>query len=183
MNHWHINQAVKTINTGGVIAYPTESVYGLGCCPEDFKSVIKILNLKNRSLEKGLILVAASIEQLEDYIFFPTAEVKDRVLATWPGPVTWLMPARPTTPLWITGCHSTVAVRISAHPVVHRLCEAVGALVSTSANPGGYPPAKSAFKVLNYFGDTLDYILHGEVEKCGRPTIIKDAQTGKVIRN
>ena len=182
MSHWHLNQAARIIDAGGVIAYPTEAVYGLGCHPEYFPAVQKILELKHRSMLKGLILVAANTNQLAPYVDFSAAKNMDQVQQSWPGPVTWLLPASPLVPIWIKGVHSKVAVRVSAHPIVQQLCTATGVLVSTSANPGQYPPAKTAFRVRKYFGDSLDYILQGGVDERAQPSMIKDAESGAVIR-
>ena len=183
MSQWHLNQVARVIDAGGVIAYPTEAVYGLGCHPEYFPAVQKILELKHRSMLKGLILVAADINQLAPYVEFQAAENMEQVKQSWPGPVTWLLPASSLVPIWIKGTHSKVAVRVSAHPIVQQLCKLTGALVSTSANPGHYPPARTAFRVRSYFGDSLDYILQGKVDTLAKPSMIKDAESGAVIRN
>jgi len=182
LSYWHLKQAARIIYSGGVIAYPTEAVYGLGCNPEDFAAVRSILLLKRRSMQKGLILVAADITQLDPYVDYPSTVIKDRVQQSWPGPTTWILPAAEAVPPWITGSHASVAVRVSDHPLVQYLCKMVGVLVSTSANPSHYPPAKTAFRVLNYFGGSLDYILHGQVGTQVQPTVIKDALTDAVLR-
>ena len=182
MNNWHLNQAVRIILEGGVIAYPTEAVYGLGCLPYDYFAVARILSLKNRPAKKGLILVAANVEQLTKFIIFPDEAIRQRVISTWPGPVTWVLPARPGVPVWLRGQHNTIAVRVSKHKVIHRLCEKTGALVSTSANPANKPPAKSALKVRSYFGQSLDCILHSSIGSNSRPTEIREAYTGKILR-
>lgn len=183
MSNWHLNQAVRIILRGGVIAYPTEAVYGLGCLPDDYYAVSRILRLKNRPVEKGLILVAAHVEQLEAYIQFPDESVRRNVLSTWPGPVTWVLPARPEVPIWLRGHHKTIAVRVSDHKVVRSLCEKTGALVSTSANPSNRPPARSALKVRDYFRGSLDYILQANVGSSRKPTEIRDAVSGKILRS
>lgn len=183
LNNWHLNQAIRIILKGGVIAYPTEAVYGLGCLPDNYYAVRRILRLKNRPVEKGLILVAACVEQLAAYIEFPDETVRQRVLSTWPGPVTWVLPARPGVPAWLRGNHKSIAVRVSNHDVVRRLCEKTGALVSTSANPSSRPPAKSALKVRAYFGRSLDYILQASLGSNRRPTEIRDAISGKILRS
>jgi L-threonylcarbamoyladenylate synthase len=133
-------------------------------------------------MQKGLILVAADITQLDPYVDYPSSSIKDRVQQSWPGPTTWVLPAAQAVPPWIKGSHANVAVRVSAHPLVQYLCKMVGVLVSTSANPSHCPPAKTAFRVMNYFGDSLDYILHGKVSTQARPTVIKDAFTDTVLR-
>ena len=142
----------------------------------------RILGIKKRSVEKGLILVAATSEQLVRYVTYPDAAIRAKVLSTWPGPVTWLLPATTAVPDWIRGCHASVAVRVSAHPVVNALCSKVGALVSTSANPEGLPPARTLRKVVWYFGDTLDYIVPGDVGALSAPTEIRDASSGAILR-
>jgi len=171
-----------TINSGGIIAYPTEAVYGLGCRPDDFLAVKRVLQLKKRSMHKGLILVAADIEQIEPYVDYPTASVRERVLKSWPGPITWVLPATGMVPFWISGCHNSVAVRVSSHPAVNGLCRMVGVLVSTSANPEHGVPARSAMRVLTYYGNLVDYILPGKVGSQVRPTEIRDAIKNTVLR-
>ena len=171
------------MNSGGVIAYPTEAVYGLGCLPHDLAAVLRILSLKYRPISKGLIVVAADIGQLDGYVAFPDSLVSQRVLSTWPGPVTWVLPAGPEAPSWIRGQHNSIAVRVSSHPTVVSLCRQVGPLVSTSANPAHRPPAKSALKVLGYFGHSIDYLVHGNIGPNYRPTEIRDAITGNILRS
>ena len=182
MNRWHLQQALKVIRSGGVIAYPTEAVYGLGCQPENFIAVKRILDLKNRPINKGLIIIAAAVEQLDRYVSFTDISRYRQILQTWPGPVTWLLPARPGVADWIRGDHDSLAVRVSDHPVVRELCRLTGPLISTSANPAGCPPAKSARKVRYYFGRSIDYILPGYIGEQQKPTEIRDAATGEVIR-
>lgn len=183
MSYWHLKQAARVIFSGGVVAYPTEAVYGLGCDPEDFAAVKSILLMKRRSMQKGLILVAADITQLDTYVDYPSTMIRNRVQQSWPGPTTWVLPATKAVPPWIKGSHTTVAVRVSAHPLVKSLCKMVGVLVSTSANPSHFSPAKTAFRVMNYFGGSLDYILYGKVSTQARPTVIKDALTDIELRS
>jgi len=183
MNHWHIRQAVRAIHGGGVIAYPTEAVFGLGCDPLDAQAVMRLLALKGRPAKKGLILIASSLEQLQPYLAPLTPALKRKLGATWPGPVTWLLPVRPETPWWLTGDHDTLAVRVTAHPLAAELCRAAGTpLVSTSANPAGHRPARDALAVQRMFGDGLNYILHGATSGQNRPSEIRDARTGTVVR-
>lgn len=182
MGNFHLNLAVKTLNQGGIIAYPTEAVFGLGCIPEDVFSVARILSLKGRSVSKGLILVAASPEQLEPYVDYPDNELRQKVSASWPGAVTWVLPATAIVPGWITGYKDKVAVRVSAHPVVQALCKEAGVIVSTSANPARKIPATNAFRVRSYFGNEIDYILSGNTGGKELPTEIRDAISGNVLR-
>ena len=182
MNTSHLKQAIITLNKGGVIAYPTEAVFGLGCMPLFQDSVFRILQLKHRAVEKGLILVASSIEQLEDYVHFENLPRIDQIRDSWPGPVTWLIPAKKKTPVWLTGSHKTLAVRVSAHPIVNALCRELGPIVSTSANPAGSEPAISTQEVLSYFGEELDYVIPADIRNNLSPTEIRDAQNGNIIR-
>ena len=180
--NWHITQAALTVRRGGIIAYPTEAVYGLGCNPWEADAVFRILSLKRRSPARGLIVVAAEIGQLTGLVDFTGNFDVAMVAASWPGPVTWVLPALARVPHWLTGSHRGIAVRVSNHPVVRALCLKTGPLVSTSANPTGTAPARSCTRVRCYFADHLDYILPGRVGQLHAPTEIRDAVTGARIR-
>ena len=182
MNSWQLYQCREAIEQGGIIAYPTEAVYGLGCSPWCRDAVYKILRLKQRSVSKGLILVAADISQFHDLIEIQGLARRQEILDSWPGPVTWVVPAKPGLPRYLTGSHHGLAVRVSAHPIVRQLCTEVGILVSTSANPGGHAPARTPFKVRNYFGNHVDYILPGQVGSSSLPTEIRNALHGNILR-
>jgi L-threonylcarbamoyladenylate synthase len=175
--------AARCIEAGGILAYPTEAVYGLGCDPWNGDAVQRLLAMKGRPQHKGLILIAASAAQLEPFME-PLDEARMRiVLATWPGPVTWLLPARAGAPDWLTGRYPTLAVRVTAHPLAVALCEAAGsALVSTSANLSDRPPARSPLQVRRALGAQLDLILVGECGNSARPSTIRDGLTGALIR-
>ncbi len=170
------------LERGGVIAYPTEAVLGLGCDPWDEEAVEKVLWLKRRPVHKGLIIVASDLAQLVRLVDFARVPGLDEVAASWPGPVTWLMPTYPDTPYWLSGRHDTLAVRISAHPVVRRLCHRVGPLVSTSANPSGCLPARTGRRARAYFGREVDCYVPGHVGGDPRPSVIRDALSGQVVR-
>lgn len=183
MRRWPLTQACRAVQNGGVIAYPTEAIYGLGCDPENMDAVLDLCNLKQRPVEKGLILVASTLSQLEPYIA-PTRAQLRKATSTWPGPFTWILPASRSAPPWVTGSHTGIAVRVTAHPLAAALCEQLGhALVSTSANISNHPPARSAFQVRRIFGQQLDYILNGAIGDSVRPTRIQDARTNKTLRN
>ena len=132
---------------------------------------------------KGLILIAADPIQLVPFVE-PLPEPRmAEVLDTWPGPNTWLLPARPTTPIWLTGRFDTLAVRVTAHPLASGLCRAYGgAIVSTSANQANRSPARSAFEVRRALGAAPDYILAGACFGADRPSTIRDGRTGRVLR-
>lgn len=182
-SQFKIRQARRIIEAGGVIAHPTEAVYGLACNPANSSAVWRVLRLKQRSPEKGLILVASNLAQLEPYILLSDI-LREKVTQSWPGPVTWLIPARSGISSLLTGAHSTLAVRVSAHPVVQALCkECNHPLISTSANRQSSPPARSAFAVRRIFKQELDFVLQGDVDLAASPTEIRDATTGKIIRS
>jgi L-threonylcarbamoyladenylate synthase len=170
------------LRAGGVLAYPTEAVYGLGCDPLNQDAVGRLLEIKRRPVDKGLILIASQFGQLTPFVLPPTVAIWEQLDKTWPGPVTWLLPARPTTPQWLRGRHTTLAVRVTAHPIAAGLCEAFGgAIVSTSANPAGRPPARSALQArLRCPG--VDLIVPGRTGGLRRPTAIRNALTGETLR-
>jgi len=173
---------VGMLRAGGIIAYPTEAVFGLGCDPLNPVAVLRLLAIKRRPVAKGLILIAADLGQLEPFIepLDPAAQAK--LAATWPGPVTWLAPAR-LAPVWLRGDHDTLAVRVTAHPVAAALCRRWGGpLVSTSANIGGRPSARTGLAVRRRLGQWVDQVAPGAVGGAGRPTEIRDLATGRVIR-
>ena len=180
---WPLRRAVETVSNGGVIAYPTEAVFGLGCDPLEAEAVERILAIKRRDAAKGLILIASRIEQLLPFMAELPAELMGKLKGSWPGPVTWVVPAASHVPAWLTGGRSTLAVRVTAHPVAAMLCEACDmALVSTSANKSGQAPARTPIMVRSQLGDAVDCIVPGVVGSLSKPTEIRDALTGKVLR-
>lgn len=179
-----IAKAVDALLRGDVIAYPTEAVYGLGCDPFNASAVAKILQLKHRALDKGFILVADSWEQIESLVEPIEPRALYNVLETWPGPVSWIFPAKKEVPEWIRGNHEGVAVRVSNHPIVRALCKAFGKpIVSTSANLHGQPPIRDYRTVKITFGDQLGLIIDGKTGNQTNPTMIKDAVSGEIIRS
>ncbi len=183
MNRWQLSQAARCIHGGGIVAYPTEAVFGLGCDPLNPAAVQNLLALKQREMGNGLILIAANIAQLAPFIAPLSNEDETQLAQTWPGPHTWLLPARAHTPLWLRGHHDTIAVRVTAHPVAAALCRATEqTIVSTSANPTGKPPATSALRARQYFPRGLDLILNGALGEETDPTSIRDLATKKLIR-
>lgn len=176
-------QIRDTIIAGGIIAYPTEAVYGLGCDPWNEKAVQRLAKVKGRSLDKGFLLIAASWQQIESLIAPIPQKSLDMVKVTWPGPVTWVFPCTDKVPKWIQGKHQSVAVRISAHPIAKQLCEAAGTpIVSTSANLSQQAPLKTAQQVSDCFGENVDYIIDGAVGDSSQVSAIRDAITGEYLR-
>lgn len=181
---WHLWQSVQQMQAGGVIAYPTEAVWGLGCDPWNDAAVARLLQLKDRPEEKGVILVAASVAQVRFLLDPLDPALRERAEQFWPGPVTCLVPdVAEQVPPWIRGRHASVAVRVSDHPLVRRLCRAFGGpIVSTSANPAGRPSARSRTQVARYFGETLDYVMPGALGSERRPSRIIDLASGRQLR-
>jgi L-threonylcarbamoyladenylate synthase len=177
-----IAHAARIIQQGGIIAYPTEAVYGLGCDPFNSAAVEKLLALKQRPMSKGLIIIAAEWSQVKNLVApIPQARLK-AIFETWPGPATWVFPASEMAPACITGDFTSIALRITAHPIARQLCLAAGPIVSTSANIAQQPPATSAAQVKQIFSAQIDAIIDADVGKLGKPTIIRDALTAEVIR-
>ena len=184
IRRWPLKQAARVIQAGGIIAYPTESIYGLGCDPENSVTVERLLLLKQRPEKKGLILIASRLEQLEPYIKPLDRSTLQKIEVTWPGPVTWILPARKNIPPYLSREDKTIAVRVTAHPVAAALCEIANqALVSTSANTSGHPPACTPLQVRNIFKGNVNYIIHGATGGTGKPTEIRDASSGKILRS
>lgn len=175
-----IQKAARVLRQGGVIAYPTEGVYGLGCLPEEEEAVGRILEMKQRDAAQGLILIAARKDQLAPWARLPAGA---ELPSTLERPVTWLVPAQPSVPSSVRGRHPTVAVRITAHPVAAALCEAAGsALVSTSANVSGRPPARTAWVLRRQFAQRVDYVVPGACGPAPGASEIRDLESGAVLR-
>lgn len=181
-----LERVLQALNAGGVIAYPTEAVYGLGCDPDNEAAVLSLLAIKQRSVEKGLILVAANYSQLLPYVDDKAIppEKRYQIFSSWPGHISWILPASKTAPKWITGQYNSIAVRVSAHPVVHALCSAYGKpLVSTSANLSGWPAITKRTELEQSLGHKLSAIMPGELGGATQPSQIRNAVTGDIIRS
>jgi L-threonylcarbamoyladenylate synthase len=187
MYDWSINPrvqfAAKQMKLGGVVAYPTEAVWGLGCNPYDEVAVNQLLALKNRAVTKGVILIAAHMDMFAHILWDLNDIQRQKLKNSWPGPVTWLVPKNEWVPDWISGDSDKVALRVTGHPVAAGLSRAYGApLVSTSCNPQGAKPARSIDQVRRYFGDQLDAITCGTVGGRANPSEIRDLGTGEIVR-
>lgn len=184
MTPWHLRQAASILHAGGVIAYPTETVYGLGCDPLNYSAIERLLALKQRPVEKGLILIGARLEQLWPYIDVSDDQLLQKLQTPTPQPTTWVVPARNHTPSWLSGQHDSIAVRISSNPIAAEICNHFnGAIVSTSANPARLPPARSALTIKRYFDDELDYLLHATTKPDNKPSEIRDLLSDKRFRS
>ena len=175
----HITQAQVILQHGGVLAYSTETVLGLGCNPNNQDATNKILWLKNRAVENGLIVVVENVESLQHYSQTLNQEQVTTISKT--EKTTWLLPANDSVPNWVTGSHDKVAVRITNHPIAGLLSTSINGIISTSANISSYKTLASQNEVRDWFGPHVDYIVIGEMGS-EKPSQIKDLLTGEVIR-
>ncbi len=183
-HHPGLRVAVNTLFAGGTVAYPTEAVWGLGCDPNNAAAVEHILRLKRRHVSKGLILIAAHKDLFRPLLDSLDAEHLRAIDAGGPGPITWLVPNNGYAPDWITGGRTSVAIRITAHPVAAALSAGFGGpVVSTSANPQNLPPARSLTKVKAYFGANVHAYAPGVTGSAHKPSEIRDIVTGKTVRS
>lgn len=203
-------QAAEWLKQGQLLAYPTESVWGIGCDAYNEQAVQQILAIKNRPSEKGMIVVTDSYQRIEPLLAALPDARRQQVIQSWSQSKecderqdkqnistrqanTWLLPLPKTSdeqpfPVWITGKHNSMAVRVIAHPLIAQLCEQMvseinpyGLVVSTSCNPSGETPAATFDTAYAYFGDDITYLI-GDTLKYTLPSQIRDALTGQVIR-
>jgi len=184
LNKLDLHVACIHLSEGNIIAYPTEAVWGLGCDPNNQTAVAKLLELKNRSVEKGLILVAAHHSQISDLLKPLSNRQKELLQNTWPHPVTWIIPdSLNLIPQWIKGSNNSVAIRVSSHPVVHALCSQFGKpVVSTSANIAGGAEIRSRSMVEEQFGSNIAYIVEGNLGDEPRPSEIRVLVSQEILR-
>ena len=183
MSSWHIRHAAHILRQGGLIDYPTEAVFGLGCLTDQIDTIKRLLQIKQRPVAKGLILIAADLAQLEPYISPLDDKILHKIQSSWPGPTTWIVPTPAKTSPFIRGNFHSIAVRVSAHPVVRELCnQCQSPIISTSANITGRHMSYNAFQVRLHFQNQLDYILNAPLGDSDKPSVIKNALTDQIIR-
>jgi len=177
----NIRHAVRILRAGGIIAYPTEGVFGLGCLPEKQSAVSEILAIKGRDPSRGLVLIVSDPGQISTWIDFPHTELD--LASTSDRPVSWIIPASDDAPAWISGDHDSIAVRLTTHPIANALCtNADSAIVSTSANITGHAPARNSLLLRRQFDSLVDYIVPGECGPARGPSEIRDYLTGEIVR-
>lgn len=175
-----IEKAADVLLAGGVIAYPTEGVYGLGCMPDDDLAVLRLLSLKRRAPAKGLILIASERRQLDDWISVDPGTLPEPDPSQ---PTTWIAPARAQVSRLVRGDHDTIAVRLTTNATAAALCAAVESpVVSTSANFSGRPVARNRYVLRRHFGAHVDYIVPGDCGPASGPSEIRDLASGQVLR-
>lgn len=183
MTRFHIRNAAGTLAAGGVALYPTEGVWGLGCDPLNADAVLRILELKRRPIDKGLVLIASDVELLSRYLATNDIAEQLRRQSAADQPTTWVVPAAPWVPVWLTGGRDTLAVRITRHPVAAALSAALGTpLVSTSANVAGRPAPTRRFGVSHDLFAGVDVRVGGQLGALGHATPIIDLMSGQALR-
>jgi L-threonylcarbamoyladenylate synthase len=181
-----LREAADIVRGGGVIAFPTETFYGLGALPFDARAVQRVVDLKDRSRQDAPILVLIRSRADLHTLVSEITPIAERLMeACWPGPLTLVFRASGAVPSVLTAGTGTIGVRLSASPDVQRLLEAVGGpLTGTSANRTGRPPATAAADVERIFGDTVDVVLDGGVTPGGLPSTVVDttAEPPRLLR-
>jgi len=184
MSHPEIINAAKILRDGGVVAVPTESVWGLSCDANNEMSVRRLLSIKSRPESKGLILITDQFERLK-FILGPFSR-KTRLIiesSSVDHPITCLVPHNGKLSKVILGENEKVAVRVIKHPPARALCAHFGGLlVSTSANPNGQPAARTESKVMEYFLNAIDFVSPGSVGGADNVSEIIDVASGNVVR-
>lgn len=181
---FQLKKAVAALKNNELVAYPTEGVYGLGCRLNALDTIERLIKLKQRPREAGFVVIGGSYQQLSALMSSTLHEdAQRRLQESWPGPVTFIVPASKRLPWLVNGGRRTVALRQTAHPVAKALCKTLGEpIISTSANIHDQTPARSAKEVTAMFGDHVDYILKGPIGSLSGPTEIRDLWSNDIIR-
>ncbi|WP_315042342.1 L-threonylcarbamoyladenylate synthase [Faucicola mancuniensis] len=198
----NLKHAQQWLTDGNLLAYPTEAVWGIGCDPFNEQAVLKLLEIKNRPLEKGLIVLTANHLLINDFLQNLPFDKQQQILQSWQNfsnttkqkqATTWLfsIPSNLSTniPYFVTGGRTSLAIRIIEQQAIADLCQSLvsphnpyGFLVSTSCNPSGKPPATTLEQAQSYFGDTIGYF-NAPTLGFTEPSQIKDALTGEIVRD
>ena len=183
MSPWALNRFAHAVSQGAIFGYPTDTVWGFGCHPLIASSAARILQIKNRSPAKGLILLSSKLEYCAAYVGLDPEQLEP-VQSSTDHPTTWLVPASRNCPPWIRGNYPTVAIRITNHPLVEFLCDRLKApVISTSANRSGKATVRNAVQMRKQFGDELDFIVNGFATGSNRPSEIKSLLSGTTLRS
>ena len=183
MSPWALNRLIRAVSNGAVFGYPTDTIWGFGCHPMLAESVARILTIKNRSPEKGLILLSSRLEYCAPYLDASPQQL-ETIRLPCAQPTSWLVPTSDYCPGWICGNFPTVAIRITDHPLLRIICDGLQApIVSTSANRAGRVPVRNALQMRKQFAAELDFIVTGFSAGSGRPSEIKSLVSGTTVRS
>lgn len=181
-----LEQIGSCLKQGGVIAYPTEAIYGIGCIPSNEKALCRVIKIKARDINKGMILIAHDFALFEKYIAMEEISSVDLTFMKqyWFKPYTFIVPAKPDVSFYLKGNHTTIAIRVTSHPLIKSICELVGEpLVSTSANKSKEEPCKTYEESLARMGNLVDLVIDGETLGYSKPSTIIDLKSKQIIRN
>lgn len=183
MSPWAFNRFSHAVSRGAVFGYPTDTIWGFGCHPLIAQSVMRILRIKQRPVDKGVILLSSRLEYCRAYID-ASPDLLESIQNPIEPPTTWLLPASERCPVWLRGANPTIAVRITRHPLMQLLCDRLESpVVSTSANRAGAAPARNTIQMHRQFAAELDFIVSGFAAGSGRPSEIKSPLSGETLRS
>lgn len=183
MSPWALNRFIHAVSCGAIFGYPTDTIWGFGCHPLIADSVFRILQIKNRSPDKGLILLSSRLEYCAPYLDADPEQLKP-IRLPCAQPTSWLVPASAFCPPWIRGNFPTVAIRITDHPLLQVLCDRLETpIVSTSANRAGRTTVRNSLQLRKQFAEELDFIVTGFATGSGRPSEIKSLGSGISVRS
>ena len=176
-----INRAADVLLGGGIIAYPTEGVFGLGCMPDDLQALTRLIEIKQRDPAKGLILIAANIEQLRGWV---ANEDLERIPAPDPNrPTTWIARPGPNVGVLLRGDHAGIAVRLTTNAVAAAISDKVDSpITSTSANLANAPVVRNRIALIQSFGALVDYVVPGDCGPADGPSEIRMLDDGSLLR-
>lgn len=178
-------RAIETLTQGGVVVYPTDTVYGVGCRIDDDAAVRRLFVLKGRPHTEALPVLLADVAQLDQYARDVPPAARRLVSRFWPGALTVVLRRSERVPSLVAGGGPTVALRIPNHPVPRALVRAVGVpIVGTSANTHGMPSPVTAQLAVYDLGDRVDLVLDGGRVPGGRESTVVDvtSQSPRVVR-
>jgi L-threonylcarbamoyladenylate synthase len=168
--------AAAALRAGGLVAFPTETYYGLGAAALDPSAVRRIFDVKGRPQSRPVLVLVDGQDMVETVTLGLPPAARALMARHWPGPLTLVLRARPSVPLEVTAGTGTVGVRLSSHPVARGLVHALGAPVTApSANPTDGQPATTAAEVLAYFDGAIELVLDGGATPGGLPSTVLDA--------
>ena len=183
MSPWALNRLVHELSNGAVIGYPTDTIWGFGCDPYASESVFRIFQIKQRRVEKGLILLSSKLEYCEPFIKL-NQQQRDQVSLPSERPTTWLVDASDDCPPWICGNHTTVAIRITDHPLLAYLCRATAQSTGLDQRERGRQVDRPAARCncADSSATQLDFIVTGFNTGGGQASQIKSLATGNLLR-